>query len=148
MLFEEFQLEIEKLKNQYPDFFAAIPPPLLELVTSEKFFADINQVCWDNGIKDDDTIDKVVYRVLLALFGEVPKENLAQILELGAGINPEIAKKMHLEFNRLIFSQLREKRERPIPAPEAPISILEETERTEEKPERPPKKDIYREPIE
>jgi hypothetical protein len=148
MLFGEFQLEIEKLKKQYPDFFAKIPPPLLELVTSEKFFVVINQICWDNGIEDDDTIDKVFYRVLLVLFGEVPKENLSQILELGAGINPEIAKRMHLEFNRLIFSQLRERKERPTSTSKTPISILEETERTKEKPEMPRQRDIYREPIE
>ncbi|MEK7519390.1 MAG: hypothetical protein AAB565_01200 [Patescibacteria group bacterium] len=143
-MMEDFKSEVEKIKEQYPEFFEKVDPELLKFITSEKFLFDVAQICLDNGITDEEQTEKITYRVALALFGEVPKENLAQILELGAGLDPQTAKAMHLEFNRLIFSQLKEPKKRPEVKMEFSPGLLEETEIESEKPKR---KDIYHEQI-
>lgn len=137
---EEF--DIQKLKSEYPEFFEQIPSELLEFILSEEFSSTVAQVCLENEVTDEEKIEKIASRVVLALFGEIPQRNLAEILERGVKLNRETAEKIHLELNRLIFSQFREAR--PVARPSPPV--LEEAE--EEKLEKPPKKDIYREPVE
>ena len=142
---EELKFELEELKKQYPEIAGLIDPELLEFIISEKFLSDITQICQNNGVTDEKQIEKITYRAVLAIFGEVPKENLAQILELGADIESEKAKKIHLELNRLIFSQLKELEEIPEPIADTSLAMPEETEIKQRKTRR---RDTYRESVE
>lgn len=131
---EEF--DIQKLKEKYPEFFEQIAPELLEFILSEETSLKIANICLENGVEDEEKIEKIAYRVVLVLCEQVPKENLPEILEKGAKLDSETARKISTELNQVIFSQIKETQ--PIkPSPLAPEEI-----------ERPPKKDIYREPIE
>lgn len=157
---EEF--EIQKLKEQYPEFFEEISPEFLDFLFSEETSSKITEICFENGIEDEEKIEKVAYRISLILFGQVPKENFATILENGVPLNREVAERISIEVNRRIFSQappVLKEEAIPQPAPTSPPSIQEETstpeiqpeETLEIQPEEKPKeikKDVYREPIE
>lgn len=147
---EEF--DIQKLKEQYPEFFKQVSPNLLEFILSKETSSKISEICLENGIEDEEKIEKIAYRVTLALLDQVPKENLAEIFEKGAKIDSETARKISIEIKRLIFSQIpktKPQKTQPIKPPPATFEEekLEETEKTE-KIEKPSKKDFYREPIE
>lgn len=140
--------EIQKLKSEYPEFFEQFSPQLLDFVLSEETAFNIAEICLENGIEEEEKLEKIAYRVGLALLvGGVPKENLAEILEEGVKINSETAQKISVEVNRLIFSQIKEipSEETQLTQPTTPFPPAPEEEK---KPERPSKKDVYREPIE
>ena len=123
----------------------------MEFISSEETFSKVAEICLENGIENEEKIEKIAYRIGLVLFDQVSKENFAGILEKGVNLNREVAERISIEVNRQIFSQapeiLREE-ERPVPpAPPSP----EVKPSPEIKPEVEPKekrKDTYREPIE
>ena len=141
--------EIQKLKKEYPEFFEQISPEFLEFISSEETSSKIAEICLENGIEDEEKIEKIAYRITLALLGKIPKENLTEILEKGAGLNHEIARKIHALVNLLISSKIKEtppaqptKLKR---SPLIPELVLEEELEKPPKPENHSKKDIYRE---
>jgi hypothetical protein len=147
---EEF--EIQKLKNEYPEFFEQLSSEFLDFIFSEETSFKIAKICFENGIEDSEKVEKIAYRVTLALLDQVPKENLAEIFEKGVGLNREIAERISLEVNRRILSQVPEilKKEEvpePIPLPTTPEATPPPEVQPEERPEKT-RKDIYREPIE
>jgi hypothetical protein len=155
---EEF--EIQKLKSEYPEFFVQVSPDLLEFIFSEETSSKIAEICLENGIEDEEKIEKIAYRVTLALLEQVPKENLAEILEKGVEIDFETAEKISIEIKQLIFSQIPETQPKEIQKEEDQIEEdeIEEDELTQpekpsppvtekEEPEKPSKKDVYREPV-
>lgn len=101
-------IEIQKLKSKYPEFFEQFSPELLEFLFSEETSSKIAKICLENGVEDEEKIEKIAYRVTLALFGQIPKENLTEVLEKGVKLNHETAKKISIEIKRLIFSQIPE----------------------------------------
>jgi len=141
---EEF--DIQKLKEEYPEIFELISPEFLEFIFSKETSSKIAAICLENGVEDEEKIEKIAYRVTLALLNQVPKENLSEILEKGVNLNPEVAEKISIEIKRRIFPQIPEIRPGEIQPPKPFPPVTEKTEK--EKPKAPPKKDVYREPIE
>jgi hypothetical protein len=137
MVGEPEEINIQKLKNEYPDFFKKTPSKLVEFSLSEKISSQIAEICVKNGIEDEEKIEGVACRIVWALLGKLPKRNLSLTLEKGLGLDLETAKKISDETNKLIFSQID-------------LSEKKETikEGVEEKSPRPHKKDFYRESIE
>jgi hypothetical protein len=138
--------EIQKLKSEYPEFFAQFSPEFLKFIFSEETSLEIASICLENKVEDEETIEKIAYRVTLALLNQVPKENLAKVLEKGTGLNHETAEKISVEIKRRILSQIPEiekKEEQPTQSAQ-PFSPVTEEKKSEE----PPKKDTYREPVE
>jgi len=138
--------EIQRLKSEYPEFFAQFSPDFLEFIFSEEISNEIASICLENKVEDEEIIEKIAYRVTLALLNQVPKENLAKILEKGAGLSSEIAEKISAAIEERIFSQIPEieKKEEQLIQSTQPFSPITEEKKSEE----PPKKDTYREPIE
>jgi len=146
--------DIQKLKNEYPDFFEKFPSEFLEFIFSEETSSKIAEICLENGVEDEEKIEKIAYRISLVLFNQVPKKNLAEILEKGVNLPCEIAEKISIEVNRRIFSQTPEvlKKEEQLTQPAQPslTSKPEVAPPPEVRPKVEPKetrKDIYREPI-
>jgi len=138
--------EIQKLKSEYPEFFVQFSPEFLEFIFSEETSLEIANICLKNKVEDEETIEKIAYRVTLALLNQAPKENLAKILEKGVGLNHEIAEKISAGVEERIFSQIPEiekKEEQLIQSTQSFSPVTEE-----KKSEEPPKKDTYRELIE
>ena len=139
------ELEFQKLKKEYPDFFEKISSGLLSFILSEETSSLIAQICLENKIGDEEKIEKIAYQVTLALLEQTPKENLSEIFEKGMGLDSETAKKIHIEVNQLIFSQVQktQPKEKKITQPKK-ISF---STTKEEESEKPIKKDNYRETI-
>lgn len=156
---EEFN--IQKLKSEYPELFRRFSSELLEFIFSEETSSKIAQICLENGVEDEEKIEKIAYRVALTLLDQIPKENLTEIVEKGVKLNHKTAGKISIEIKRLIFSQIPETQPKEIQKEEDQIEEdkIEEDEPTQpakpsppatekEKPEKPSKKDVYREPTE
>ncbi len=169
-MFKEFN--VKEIKARYPKFFKEVSPDLLAFIFSWKTAARINEICLRNKVDDKEKIEKISYRITLALLGKVPKENLAEILEKGAGLKQETARQISKEADELIFSQVHKYQSGKKPQSGSlakpgskSSSIKENIAKEEEKKEMsqpapepspspepetspPPKPDIYREPIE
>ena len=142
------ELEFQKLKKEYPEFFEQVSPKLLEFILSEETSSKIAQICLENGVEDEEKIEKIAYQVTLALLGQTPKENLAKILEKGVKLDSEIARKVHIEVNRLIFSRIQKIQPGEIQKKRIQMEKDRiEKDEIEKKSEKPTKKDVYREPI-
>ena len=98
-------IEFEKLKKEYPDFFKKYSSGFLGFILSEETSSKIAEICLKNKIEDEEKIEKIANRVVSALLGEFPKEKLPQVLEKGIGLNPETAQKIYTEIDQFIFSQ-------------------------------------------
>jgi len=149
------ELDIQKLKSDYPEFFKQYSPDLLEFIFSKKTSSKIAEICLENRIEDEEKIEKIAYRVTLAFLNQVPKENLSEILEKGVDLNHETAKEISIEIKRRIFFQVPEvlKKEEQLTQSAQPSlpSKPEVASPPEVRPEEKPKetrKDIYREPLE
>lgn len=136
------EINFQKLKKQYPEFFKEGPPSkLIELAGSEKTASQTAEICLKNSIEDEETIESIAYLITSVLLGRLPPEILPKALVTNSKIDTEIAEKISEEINQLIFFRVKDdlaklyKKEMPI-------------EKSVEEPRRPPKKDIYREPVE
>ncbi len=138
--------EIQRLKSKYPEFFAQFSPEFLEFVFSKETSLEAASICLENGIEDEETIEKITYRITLVLFNQVPKENLAKIFEKGAGLNRIIAEKISFEVEERIFSQIPGPQPTKSSSAEPETMLPPETRPETESEERG--KDVYREPIE
>ena len=146
---EEFDLE--KIKNQYPEFFKDASDKLIELALSPETASQIAEICLKNGIEEEDKIEKIAYYISFVLLSQLPPETLPKTLEREVKIDAEKAKKIFEEVNQVIFSQVKDELAKlyqkevfakPPARPKKPSPL------PEEKPKRPPGKDIYHEPIE
>jgi len=149
-------IELQKLKSRYPDFFKQISPSLLEFIFSEETSSRISKICLESGLEDEEKIGKIAYRVTLALLDQVPKENLTEIFEKGVKLDHETAKKISIEIKLNIFSQIQKPRSKEIQKKEGKIDedrltqpanpSLSATKKIES--EEFSEKDTYQEPIE
>ncbi len=140
--------EIQNLKNKYPDFFGRFSPEFLDFVFSEEISAAIAGICQENGIEDEEIVEKITSRIILALFDQVPKENLAKILGKGANLNPVIAEKIAFDVEEHIFSQIPEDRDQPAKSSLAEPETAPPPETPTETEQKKKGSDAYREPIE
>ena len=97
---------LQELKEKYPDFFKKIHPELLNYIFSKETSSKIGEICLKNGVEDEEKIEKIAYRITLILLNKAPKENLSVILEKGAGLNHETAKKISIEIKIFISPQI------------------------------------------
>ena len=117
-----------------------IPAAVLETFFSEKTVSRISKICLENEIKDGEKIKEIAKQIGLVLLGKLPSNNLSKTLQEKLRLEKNIAENIYFEANRLIFSQVQKKSEKPLIKKNKPIEI-----KTEKKPK---KKDIYLEPIE
>jgi len=148
-------IELQKIKNKYPEFFKQFSSELLEFILSEETSSKIGKICLENGVEDEEKIEKIAYRVTLALLDQVPKENLTEILEKGANLDHETAKKISIEIKITIFSQIQGDQPKETQEGESQIKkdqltppIKSSLPLAEKEPKKPSKEDTYREPVE
>ncbi len=136
---------IEELKEKYPGFFETFPLELIEFALSEKTAQKIANICIENRITEQEMVIGIAFRVTYALFGKLPKENLAITFKDGLEIEEEKAKKIASSVNEIIFSNLPEAKSEEAPLPK---KDPEKKEEPKEISESDFSKDVYREPIE
>lgn len=97
--------EIKKLKSDYPDFFEQLPPDFLDFIFSEETSSEIAEICLENNVADEEKIEKIAYQTTLALLGQIPEENLTEILEKNAELDYETAEKIAGEIKQRFLQQ-------------------------------------------
>lgn len=146
------ELEFQQLKKQYPEFFKECPAKLIDLASSDKTASQISEICLKNGVENEETVEKIAYHIASVLLGSLPLEILPKALVTNLKIDTETAEKISLGVNQTIFSQVKDELAKlyqkeafvkPPARPKKPTPPL-----PEEKLKRPPRKDIYKEPIE
>lgn len=150
------ELDVQKLKNEYSEFFKQFSPEFVEFIFSKEISSKIAEICSENGIEDEEKVEKIAYRVILVLFNQIPKENFTKILMNGVGLDFNTANQISLKVNELIFSQAPKlepkeiQKEKKMPVIGEVLGLTEflkkeEIKSKQEKTEKPYKKDPYRE---
>lgn len=140
------KVELQKLKEEYPDFFGTTPPGVVDFVLSEKTSEKIAEIAIKNGVADEGKMEGIAQRITLVLLNKLPSGNLAMTLELGVKLTPETAKKIADEANQFISSAMAQlKSGELVQVKKEPI--LKEKTVIEEKPKKPSSDDVYREQI-
>ena len=133
--------------EQFWKLYENLPQELKDALFAEETGNAIYDICKRNGAEEN--LDQIVEYVGQVLVGVLPPEELQEILEKEVKLEKEVAKKVSQEINRFIFypvkSSLEELYKIEISPPAKPTGI---TPPPEEKPSAPPRKDVYREPIE
>ena len=135
------ELNLQKLKEEYPEVFKKIPANITKVLLSEETTFQVSDICFKNGIRDEKRIERVAYWITLVLLGGLPMEDFAETVKEELKIDFGTAKKIQDEANGLIFSPVKESlanlygKEISTTGPEVELK-------------KPPKKDIYHEPVE
>ena len=144
------EIEFQKLKKEYPEFFKDASDKLIELALSSETASQIAEICLKNGIEEEEKIEKIAYYISFVLLSQLPPETLPKTLEREVKIGAEKAKKIFEEVNQVIFSPIKDDLAKLYGVEKKPMPSTKEKpkEEPEEKPKRPPGKDVYREPVE
>jgi len=126
-------------EEQLWDLYNKLPEELKSAIFSEKTAASIWNICVKNKIEEDkiSNVAQLVGQVFLGLIS--PKE-LQSVLEKEVSLSKEKAKKVSTEINRFIFSSVKRSL--------SELYDMEYPAESKEEEKKPPKKDIYREPVE
>ena len=98
-------IEVQKLKKEYPEFFKKYSSEFLEFIFSQNTSSKIAEICLENKIEDEEKIEKIANRVVSALLEQFPKEKLPEVIEKGVNLEFETANNISEQINQLIFSQ-------------------------------------------
>jgi len=126
-------------KEQLWKLYENLPQDLKNAIFSEETANDIWNICTRNGIEEEDIseIAKAVGDVFLGITS--PKE-LKSVLEREIKLSKEKAEKVFIEINRFILSSVKRSL--------SELYDMEYPAESKEEEEKPPKKDVYREPVE
>jgi len=126
---------------------AEIDKKILDLIESEDTALKIAEICFENGIEEDEKIKEIAYQTGRVLLGDLPPEKFSNTLIDKVGLSSFLAGKIAREISDSIFYPVRESLaaiyKTGIASPEKPPPGS-----SEERPEMPKREDVYREPIE
>ena len=131
-----------------------ISSDILKIVFAEETPFQISEICIKNGVEEEEKIEEIAHQIGLVLLGKLPPKQLRAALEKEAKLDSLAATKINQEINQAIFAPVKSFLEEVykmeiVPQTEPKIAPSEEKPKApEETPEVPPKKDVYREPIE
>lgn len=136
-------------KEQLWELYKNLPKDLQEAAFSEEVANNIQEICTENGITDDDTIFEIAKNIGYVFLGLLPPNEFADVLERELKIKKDKAAEIASRVNRFIFLLVRESLEALYkieiePGLKSKIAAPLK-EKVEEKPKR---KDKYRELIE
>lgn len=134
------------MPKEYPQeqlwkLYENLPERLRELIFSEEIANIIWNICQENKIPDND-VSKISGAAGRVVLGVLPFDKFQETIQAELKIKENIAKKIFLDINRLIFSQIKEDATK-IHDDQKDIGT-----ELKEKTKRPPSKDTYREPVE
>ena len=141
-------------EKQYEELFQKLPEELQEVVFSMKTADTIFRTCLKNNVKE---VSRVAAYVGDVLMGVLSPAEFQSTIEKEIKLSEKKAEVIAKEINRFVFYPVRplleELYKTELPSPERPITTAK-TERSKTptamkaKPEKSPRKDVYREPIE
>ena len=142
----------EYTREQFWKLYEKLPQELKDAVFAEETGDNISDICERNGVGEK--LGDIVDNAGAVLIGVLPPEDFQNKLEKDLEIQPDVAKKVAQEIYRFIFYPVKPALDELYKiggggkekSAEAATAI--ETERVEEKPAGPPRKDTYREMVE
>jgi hypothetical protein len=137
--------------EQFWKLYEKLPQELKDALFAEETGNNIYEICQRNKIEEN--LKEIVEFVGQVLLGILPPEEFQETLEKELKIKKDLAKKVAQEINRFIFYPVKPVLEKlykmEIKPSEKPVEKPKiEAAPEEEKAPTPPRKDIYREPIE
>ena len=142
-------------KKQKRKLKEKITSDILKTLFSKKTTLRISEICIKNGIEEEEKIEEIAHQIGLVLLGKLPPKEFQKTLEEKVKFTPETTEKINREINQTIFypvkSSLEDLYKIKITPSAKPAKITPPSETTpppEEKPEAPPREDVYREFIE
>jgi len=134
-------------KEQLWELYKKLPEDLQKAAFSEEVANNIEEICNENDITDDDAVFEIAKNVGYVFLGLLPPNEFEDFLEKEMKIKKEDAAEISSKVNRFIFLPVRESLEALYKIeirsePESKSSILPESPKKSIK-----KKDKYREVI-
>ena len=135
-------------KEQLWELYKNLPEDLQKAAFSEEVANNIQEICTENGITDDDTIFEIAKNIGYVFLGLLPPNEFADVLEKELKIKKDKSSEIAPKVNRFIFLPVRESLEALYkieiePGLKSKTSTLSEIPKNSIK-----KKDKYLEPIE
>ncbi len=128
-------------KEQLRELYKDLPKDLQKATFSEEVAANIQEVCKENGITDDDVIFDITKNIGYVFLGLLAPNEFSDVLEKELKIEKKKAKQISSEITRFIFLPLKKSLE-ALYQIEIKAEKIQMEKKTEEKPKR---KDKYRE---
>ncbi len=138
--------------EQFWKLYQKLPQDLKDVLFAEETGNNIYEICKRNEIEEN--LEAIVDLIGQVLLGLLPPNEFQETLEKELKLEREVAKKVNHEINRFIFYPVKASLEELYKMPLTPTTEPKITPerpiipKIEKKPEAPPKRDIYREPIE
>ncbi|OIO46007.1 MAG: hypothetical protein AUJ31_02685 [Parcubacteria group bacterium CG1_02_39_15] len=137
--------------EQFWKLYEKLPQELKDALFAEETGNNIYEICERNGISEN--LDQIVEYVGQVLVGVLPPDELPETLEKEIKLEKEVAKKVSQEINRFIFYPVKTSLEELYkieiaPIAGTPVRPPPRKKIEAEKPEKPEREDVYREPIE
>lgn len=134
-------------KEQLRELYKDLPKDLQKATFSEKVAANIQEVCKENGVADDDIIFDITKNIGYVFLGLLAPNEFSDVLEKELKIEKKKAEQISSEITRFIFLPLKKSLEAlyQIKIKPGMKTKIEEAKKTEKKPK---KIDKYKERIE
>lgn len=135
-------------KEQLRELYKDLPKNLQKATFSEEVAANIQEVCKENGITDDDVIFDITKNIGYVFLGLLAPNEFSDVLEKELKIEKKKAKQINSEITRFVFLPLKKSLEALYQIKIKTTSKLGQPTADQPKAEKPKKKDVYRETTE
>ena len=135
-------------KEQLRELYKDIPKDLQKATFSEEVAANIQEVCKENGITDDDVIFDITKNIGYVFLGLLPPNEFSDVLEKELKIEKGKAEQVSSEITRFVFLPVKKSLEALYQIKIKASSKLKKGDQPEAEVKKPKKKDVYREVLE
>ncbi len=137
-------------KEQLWELYKSLPEDLQKAIFSQEVADNIQKICLENGVKNDDAIFNISKNIGYVFLGLLAPDELKNVLEKEIKIKKDKAEKISSQISRLAFLPVKKSLEalykiKIKPGIETEVKPLDD--KTEEPKRKPKKEDKYREPI-
>ncbi len=132
-------------KEQLWELYKDLPKDLQKATFSKEVAANIQEVCKENSVTDDDVIFDITKNIGYVFLGLLAPNEFSDILEKELKIEEKKAKQISSEITRFVFLPLKKSLEALYQIEIKPRIKIQAEKKTEAKPK---KEDKYREIIE
>jgi len=134
-------------KEQLRELYKDLPKDLQKATFSEEVAANIQEVCAENSITDDDVIFDITKNIGYVFLGLLAPNEFSNVLEKELKIEKKKAEQISSELTRFIFLPLKKSLE-ALYQIKIKAGAKTRTKETKEIEDKPKKMDKYREKIE
>lgn len=135
-------------KEQLRELYKDLPKDLQKATFSKEVAVNIQEICTENDITNDDVIFDITKNIGYVFLGLLAPNEFSDVLEKELKIEKEKAEQISSEITRFVFLPVRKSLEALYQAKIKTSSKLKKGDKPEAKVKKPKKKDLYREVVE